>query len=360
MNKIKYVTRSIYTIIVFLTITFFSSLGISTFQSFLTDRITNGNYSSNTETRFNLVGIQNLSKEELIKCIKLTRDIYIEKNKLEPGSYLGKAIYFNEKQKDIPHMVSGEYFKEENFISDEPVAVVGKDVLKYSAIEKNGERYFEYENIQYKIIGVMGYENRSSISDLEFIINLNAYVLNPNSVISESNYLIDSKSDINIFESFIKGINNLGLEINYEIMPNDNNKLDFNYFLENSSYIIIIFILMIFLVFINVFNITLQWIERKKKQIGIKKALGGTNAKIAFEIILEYQFLALISFVLGIVLYIVVIKSKVISIFNADIYLIATLMTYIFSSIIALMVSLLAIIKSLKIAPSIIMRGGKI
>lgn len=359
MINIRYFNKSIYTIIVFLTITIFSALSISTFQSILTDNITNGNYKSESAKSFNLIGVDKISKEDFIKSVESTPNIYIEKNSLNPGAYSGKAIYFTEAQKVIPNMISGKYFTRDNITSNEPVAIVGKDVAK-DAKEKNGEKYFEYENVEYKIIGVMGYENRSSVCDLQFIINLNSYIKNTPISLSESNYLIDSVDANETFNIFIEKLKNIDSEINYELLPINGSKTLMNSILSEGLNIFALFAVMIFLIFINVFNITLQWIERKKKAIGIKKALGGTNFKISCEIIGEYQILALGSFLLGTFLYIAIIKLKVISIFNADIYLVSTLLTFIFSSLIALIVSILAIIKALKIPPSIIMKGGRI
>jgi putative ABC transport system permease protein len=283
MFKLKYLTKSIYTIIVFFTITLFSSLSISTFQSILTDSITSGNYINNTATSCNLLDVNKISKEEFLQCIKSTPNIYIEKNNLQPGAFLGKAIYFKKNPMVIPSMISGDYFTETNFTSSEPAAIVGKDVLK-TAKKINGNKYFAYENVQYKIIGVMGYENRSSLCDLEFIINLNAYIQNTPSSLSTSNYLIDSNVNAKeTFNTFITNLKNINPDINYKNISNKGSKTLIDTFISQGLNTLIIFSVMLFLIFINVFNITLQWIERKKKTIGIKKALGGTNFRISLE-----------------------------------------------------------------------------
>lgn len=353
MLKLK---TSIYTIIIFINITIFTSLSISTFQSILKDSITNGENISKTSVNCNLTYENLMSKEDFLKVIYSSDDIYFEKIGLNPGAFSGKAIYFNSDKKVKPNMISGKYFDNKDCVSEDPLAIVGKDVLKTTK-EIDGQRYFEYENVKYKVIGVMGYENRKSLCDLSFIVNLNGYIKNTKSFTAQGNYLIDSLNDKketpNIFidklKKIDKNINVKNLDSNVGLLSN---------FIHEGINVSIIFIVVIFLIFINVFNITLQWIDSKKKSIGIKKALGGTNFKISLEIITEYQLLALISYIIGTLLYMAIIKLRLISIFNADLYLLSSFITFIFSSVIAFLTSLFAIIRALKVSPCIIMKGG--
>ena len=357
MVKLK---KSIYTIIIFINITIFSALSVSTFQSAIKDSITNGENISDTSIVYKLSGIDKISPNQILNTIYLSDSIYIEKTDLNPGALWGKAIYFKMEPKVKPNIISGRFFKGADCISDKPLAIVGKDIFEDSQ-SINGEKYFEYENVKYKIIGVMGYKNRRSLCDSQFILNLNAYIKNTKSFASTSNYVVDylnNKKENNY--NFIDELKKINKTISYENISINKRKLFLNNFISEGINSSMIFIVTIFLIFINIFNVTLQWIEAKKKNIGIKKALGGNNFKISLEIIKEYQVIALISYLIGIVFYIIIVKLRLISVFNADIYLLSTLITFGFSSFVALITSIFAIIKALKIPPSVIMKGGKI
>lgn len=352
--KIKNAIKYLHIFVVFFAITLFTSLSISTFQSIITDTITNKGYIDENYIACNITGTENIASKELLDVLKNNSEIYLEKNNLNAGAYTGKAIYSNQSINNSPNIIEGRYFDEEDFKNNKPVAIVGKELFN-SINTSSNKKYFQYENIKFEIIGVSGYKNRSSLGDYSFYINLNGYISESKSNISLLDCIINSNKSLNNLISLLK---NKSDKVEYKIDKKmDNNIVDS--ILVNGNKVLGLFSLVIIMIFINVFNITLQWVEEKKRSIGIKKALGATNFTVAKEIILEQQLIALISFPIAMIVYILIIKSNVLKIFNSQIYFLSTIISFVFSILVAFIVSLLAIKKSNKIPPSIIMRGGK-
>lgn len=348
MKKIK---NSIYLFIIFMAIAFFSSLGFSLMESIITDKVTNGTYENKEAITFNINKLNSIENHKFIKIIKSINNIYIEKNNCELGSYTGKAIYYNKSINATPNIIKGRFFNNNDFKSDEPKAVVGKDVYNKIVIEKNNEKYIKYNNNLYKIVGIMGYKDRRSTVDSQFYINLNSYINKSNKIIYTKNLCINNNEN---YKKLTKKMKDEFKGVEFKKKSNKNNDD-----LSSFSQIYIIILIVILVIFMNVINVVLQWTESKKKEIGIKKALGATNFRIALEIVGENQKISSIAYIFGYSIYLIIIKTKFISILGTKVYFIGSFIAFIFSSLIALIVSLIAILKILKMKPFIIMKGGK-
>ena len=339
--------NSIYLCIIFMTISFFGSLGFSIIQSLTLDDVINEICLDKDQIEFNINNCEKITNAEFMNTIKNIDNIYIEKNGFMSSTYKGKAIFFNKSILNIPNMINGKFFNIKDFEKNKPKAIVGKSVYDNISIKIGKTRYIKYDNSLYEIIGVMGYEDKNSILDNQFFINLNSYVMKSN------NLIYTKKLKTNNYKKIVKEFTNKYDDIEFEEVNNiqDNS--------NNYSQVYLIMILIISVIFMNVVNVTLQWIESRKKEIGIKKALGGTNFRIALEILFENQVIASISYFVGCLIYLVIIKSKFIPILGNAIYVMGLFKAFIFSSFIALIVSMISIINILKVKPSIIMKGGK-
>lgn len=354
MKLKKFRGKNIYLIIIFISISFFCSLGFGTLQSMIIDRNGNGISSGKNSVYFNIKDGKSLSAEDFMKSVSDVDNISLEKVNIICGSYTGKAIYFDSNSYKRNNMISGRFFENYDFAEDEPKAVVGKNVTKIVETDENGTKYIQCEGIKYKIIGVMGYEDRESSCDYQFIVNFNSYIKSFGNLFNAGNMCIDSNENFNILNQKIKNIND-----NVKFDKEDSNKQILVSNNVDSELILKIIIIIVLLIFLNVFNITIQWVLKKKKEIGIKKAFGGTNFKIAWELILENQKLSIISFIIGYIIYAVVIKLNILKILGIKLYVIATICTLIFTLLISLITSIVAMRKVFKIAPSIVIKGGK-
>ena len=95
------------------------------------------------------------------------------------------------------------------------------------------------------------------------------------------------------------------------------------------------------------------WIEKKKKEIGLKRAMGGTKRKVFWELVKEILIMSLSSFIIGDMLYILIsyIKTGYIHMYIYSIFIVfgITLM-------LALLISLVVIKKINKMELAEIMR----
>lgn len=356
--------NNIYLIIIFISISFFSSIGFSTIQSSVLDKNFNGIYNDANSVNFSVItGGDNLGNKDkkqqyasadFLKCINKVDNVYLEKRNIIVGAYIGRSIYFNYDIDGIPNMIEGRYFNIDDFKNDTPKAVVGKKVKDIIVTNKDGKKYLEYENNKYEIIGIFGYEDRETVADNQFIINFNAEAKKNTNVNETATFIINSDTKFyELQEQVFKQNKNIKLVEDKEGKPGMISSL-----IESRSSILVLIILII-LIFLNVFNITVQWVSKKKKEIAIKKAVGGTNLKIALEIILENLKLATISFVIGYAIYFIIMKLQLISVLSSSIYILATIFSMIFSLFVSLLTSIVSIYKVLKIEPAITMKGGR-
>lgn len=167
--------KSVYIFVIFFVITIFMALSISTIQSSIEDQLKLNDLTSKNAILFEIKNDEKVSSIDFMKNLKGYDNIYFEKRDLNPRAFNGKAIYFNEF-KDIENIYPlsrGEFFKDKSFLEDNPETVVGKNV--YDKCEDvDGIKYFQYGSINYKVIGIMGYEDRKSKFDSTFLINLNS------------------------------------------------------------------------------------------------------------------------------------------------------------------------------------------
>ena len=352
---LKKILKAKYSLFIFISITIFTSLVVSTYQSLLSDAKTSGNYISENATLVDFENINSIPKEIFLNSIYKIPNINIEKKGLSPGAFGGKAVYYASPENESINMISGRFFTNEDFKVNKPVAIVGKEVLK-TCTEKNNKTYFIYDNIEYEVIGVMGFANRSSLSDLKFTLNLNSYI-EKHPLITDKSFVFYSYSNNNVFDDFISEIEKSSISINYELksIKSVNNSIK-NSLLMDGFNVTILLIILILLISVNIINVTIQWVEKNRKAISIKKAIGATNSKILVELILNYQLISCISFIIGMIVYVIIIKTNVISIFNADIYFASSFIVFLITSFIAFLVSLIAGAKTLKIKPAIVMK----
>ena len=351
IKKLK--VKNMYLIIIFVSISFFCSLGFGTIQSIIIDNKGNGIANKQQSIHFSLDSDKKISNKEFINTIKEIDKVYIQKLDLRYGKYDGMAIYFNYQNNYHSNMLSGSFFKKDDFLDGKPKAVIGKDVTKNVEIDENNNKFFEYEGIKYQVIGIMGYNDRKSAYDNQFVLNLDSYLSNMNILPNISGMVIDSDDNFTLLNNSIKEKTSES-----RLIKDNNSEVYINTAIDIETVAKALGILCL-LIFLNVFNITFQWIYKKRKEIGIKKALGAPEYKIAFEIILENQKVAIISFAAGYLLYVIIIKSNILAVLGANIYIISTILTLLFVMIISLITSIVSIIKAFKIEPAIIMKGGK-
>ncbi len=277
-----------------------------------------------------------------------------------------KAIYYNDKLFNTPPLKEGRFISKEDFHNSENTVVIGSNYL--DKVQQYGEdRYLIYDNVKYKVIGVMGYDNKTSHFDNWAVINLKQLMINDESLlrIHGADYKLDStKEDVeSSLSSLSKKIRKSNTSVNFSISSNlDDKGNSINRAIKKTQSLISILMILITVLFINIINATYFWINKKRKEIAIRRAFGASNKRIIKSIILELQGITLISSFIAIVTFYVLLQYNVdfsylksIAV-NPQVYLYTLISLTIFSSILALVSSIIPINQMMKMEINEIIR----
>lgn len=351
--------QAFYIFTIFFIATIFISLSISTIESAIKDDNAQNGYVGRNAKFINIKSFGKIDNKKLLNIIRSMNDFTVFKNNLSVGPFTGKAILTDEINDNSQMVKEGRFFTSDDFKNNEGVAVVGEEAYK-KTYKKNGITYFPYENNEYRVIGILGFKNRQSVYDTQFYINLNYLIMNSPLNFIGSNVVLDSKNNLDLkFNEFINKLKNDSNTIEYNFGEDKRIKNPLINYIKDSYIFIALVVIIVVCLVLNTFSVTLHWIDSKKKEIGIRKALGGTNFKIASLILVEYQRIALLAFIAGLIVYIVIIKTNILKLFNGDIYLNTTISTFLLLSLIGLITSIVPIRKAMKIQPSEVMKGAR-
>lgn len=277
-----------------------------------------------------------------------------EKNK----SYNITYEFFTQKPNWTYPLLSGKYYTPDDIQLSKKVALIGKDLDKYTT-NINNIKNIKISGENYEVLGLIGTKGKSTPWDSKIFMpitsipelckreildtrSLNCVIYNANtSTLDDSNKIeqnilkIDTKASISVNELSSKD----------DVIANgfgSNDKL-----IRMAALIFIISL-------INSINITSYWINDRKKEIGIKKAFGHTNFSISSMLITEMLGVNLISYIISLLLqctlglFIDNVANPALSIsISIENFLVAVFMVFISS----IFTSIIPIYKSLKIQP---------
>ncbi len=202
------------------------------------------------------------------------------------------AIYSNNKAE--PPMKSGRYFNFSEYSSTDKLAVVGQNFLNRINIDNN-EQTIYIDSQRYLVIGIMG---RDEISPIDSRIFINA-----GSVITDAPeefmFIMDSGDDSNdLYSKFLTylGKNSRSLT---KIASESIGASDVLLMITEKSQILILIMACFSL---SAIAVSVEWLDRKKMQIAVKRLIGINSHMIWRELILQYSFLITTGLLLGIIL----------------------------------------------------------
>lgn len=184
-------------------------------------------------------------------------------------------------------MLSGRFFEASDFTSDNYAAVVGKD-LKNKIYDLNGTSYIDVNGKKYKVIGVMGY---FGYTPYDSVILINGAV--------DSENCIEKIISIDIFEeNHPAALKNFKAAINAELNlfgdPIASGTTGSSGILTEAVYgHWFIFILLCDI--ISLLILSIEWVNRNKRNAAIKRMLGCSDSEILCEICLHYGAMLIIS-----------------------------------------------------------------
>lgn len=336
--KIK---NSIFIVIIFITISFFVSASIYSIENnFKLVSSVNDFLSTDTE---NLKIFYNGTDDIDMSLFSSQENYTLVKNSEE--NYRQYGIYFKGDLHNDFNIIKGRFFNEKDFSENEKLAVVGKNRLN-STVNIDGEEYIFIEDDYYKVIGIIGGDKEELAYDDAIYYSLSA-LINSNSKYIDGKYWIDGRNNTDNI------INSITSNSNYEIYKDDIGNYEINYLKENLlSDLGFIFLVIIVLV-LSSSIVTELWIQNRRKEIGIKRALGATRLNISVSIIKELLSIGTVSYICGYILYlsITLIKDGYLHFYG-----VSMLSVYLITIFSALLVAIVPIVKSLRLQPKEIMR----
>lgn len=200
-------------------------------------------------------------------------------------------VYFNNKFY-IP-VTSGRFFKPEDFKSSIPKAIVGKDVEVQ--LSGNGKSYYLHNGIKYEVIGITGIKKVSWLDNCAYLSALSSIKIEWTNIIIDGTRV---EENTKMLQTKFEGItvNTLDEAGIARIFKNQGTS-----FQAVFEYIGLVFIF-------TIITITSFWIMQKKKLILILRICGISRINILKTLCTEYSRYALLSFSIGIIFSLIIIR----------------------------------------------------
>jgi len=209
-------------------------------------------------------------------------------------------IWFDKEEEWHIPIIAGRYFIQSDLDDNQKQIVLGKDIAKELGLNVNDSINMNDE--EYQVIGICGRKTRVTQWDnivyvpvMDFSSNVEKYIesVSPLFLVLKSGKESFITNSSTILESVLNQGNNLSFYSLTEEMDLSSVKNSITVTIASS--IIIFFIAMM-----NITNLMIYWIMERKKEFGILKALGGTNAFVIRCVVMEVLIMTLISALLAI------------------------------------------------------------
>lgn len=200
-------------------------------------------------------------------------------------------------------MMSGSFFSAEQLQSSERYAVVGKNTYEKQAKMEGETPVVYFDTMPYTVIGVLGYANRTSDYDDAFYINLSSLWTEGKDA-ADGEYIIDyaSKADFRYESILTRWTPYLHDEAKITQIALNKYIPSVTDVLSDDS-VIEFLLISLLMVLVSSFSVTLEWIERRKSEIAIRKQLGATTWEMLRYIVARMLIISVIAYVVAYPLY---------------------------------------------------------
>ncbi|MGL4971003.1 MAG: ABC transporter permease [Cetobacterium sp.] len=294
------------------------------------------------------------SENNIIDVLKKYDNTAVYIDQINIDVCYGQAIYYNNYNNNIP-MINGKFLSNDDFLNDECRSIViGKDLEKYVKIyTSTGKKVIRIQDIDYDVIGVMGYENQVSILDSRFFININGFLhSNPINNNTRMNLTTNQDTQSELLKDLDKSFNDISVE------DNNNNSNMVSQIALNSKNLIAIVVIMVILFILNIINITSYYIKDKLKEIGIRKSYGARQVNIFKNILKDYLLVVTIGNIISLLIYAIIIKSNMSAwLFGSGFYILPIIVTYTITTLIGVLIAIIVLAGCNKYPMNILIKG---
>lgn len=190
-----------------------------------------------------------------------------------------RAIYFSGSYANLP-MLEGRFFKESDFIAGNHCAVIGKD-RRGELVRHEGKAYIELQGVPFEVLGVMGPEEETAFDSTALINGLAEPELFRDFLYRLDFFRIDGEQRAEAFAAKMQA--DYGAEAE-EIAQS---AATLSRLIPNVVYGRW-FLVILLCDLLCVALLSLEWKNRKQKEVCIKRLLGCPTRRVGWEICLEY------------------------------------------------------------------------
>lgn len=200
-----------------------------------------------------------------------------------------RSIYFNGKYPNFP-MKSGRFFKTSDFKTDNYVCVIGKNRTD-ATYKNNGNTYISISGVEYKVIGVIGYESPTVLDSYIFVNMHTSDKTESGLFIYDFINVKESENNIENIKGFLHD-RNISAELRSEISS----------FSESVMPKVLSarwFICVLAACFLCLWLISMKWIDQQKRDLCIRRLVGASKKDIILLIVRKYITVFAVSFIVG-------------------------------------------------------------
>ncbi|MBQ6815168.1 MAG: FtsX-like permease family protein [Lachnospiraceae bacterium] len=229
--------------------------------------------------------------------------VHIEESDVNTFSSLSGEWFISDETWHYP-LVEGRYYTAKEVASGEKVVLIGKNYKQYT-YEENGKEYIDIEEEKYQVLGVVGLEKQLSAWDSRLFMPCTSLPDAVMGVMSSKGYisciLHNYNGNMIVDEQQIRSnLFNISQSVEFtyagEIQTEDITMT----LMSNGDMIITIAAVGYFVSLVYAINIVVFWVENRKKEIAIRKAVGFKNSDIAKLLMSEMIGLSALSCVIAI------------------------------------------------------------
>lgn len=261
------------------------------------------------------------------------------------------------KSDDVWHypLAEGRYYTKEEILAKEKVVLIGKALQKY-AKKENGETYIGIEGTDYKVLGIVGFKDKDSLWDSRVFMPVSSLpekALEPIET-GSFQYIIYNEEDV--VEENIALLKDALKEKFENVVIENAGKIEMDnvatQIVTSPDNILLLGVLGYLVAIVYAINIVALWMEKRRKEMGVRKAFGYSNGSIAKLILCEMAGITFLGCVLGLGIQFLL-KIFVSRIFDYDltIYLSNVLISIGIVAVTTVLTSIWPIIKTMKIQP---------